>query len=215
MSSEEMEQASGGESAAPGGEDTLLTADAPENDARGDQADGAKESEQGGAQEGAAAEQAKEKAATAEAYELAAPDGYPMDAQALKAFTEHCREAGLSKQQAEKQLSWMKDNYQNWQKQQTAQRKNWREELRADTDFGGSKYDSSLAEARQALARFDEDGQIRAMLNETGYGDHPAVAKIFARVGRALAEDKAVGKKAAEGKRIPLEDRLYSGWTIK
>lgn len=199
--SEEMEQASGSESAAPGGEDTLLTADAPENEARGDQADGAKESEQ----EGAVAEQA---------YELAAPDGYPMDAGALKAFTEHCRAAGFSKEQAEKQLSWMKDNYQNWQKQQAAQRKNWREELRADKDFGGSKYDASLAEARQALARFDEDGQIRAMLDKTGYGDHPAIAKIFARVGRALAEDKAVGKNAGAGKRPSLEDRLYSGWKV-
>lgn len=209
---EEMEQASGSESAVAVGESTLLTADAPENEKRDEQTEQAKESAKGG-QEGAAGEQGKEKAED-DAYELVVPDGYPMDAQALRTFTAHCREAGLSKAQAEKQLSWMHTNYQNWQEQQTAQRKSWREELLADKNFGGDKYDASLAEARQALARFDDDGRIRAMLEQTGYGDHPAVVSIFARVGRALAEDKVVGKDKSQGKLAPLEDRLYPGWKV-
>lgn len=212
--SEDVDQASGVETAENVGNSTVMTADVPENADHGEQTDGAKESGQAGKQEGAASEQATAKAATAEAYELTAPEGYPMDAQTLKAFTEHCRAAGFSKEQAEKQLGWMKDNYQNWHEQQTAQRKSWREELRADKDFGGDKYDASLAEAKKALATFDEGGQIRAMLDETGYGDHPAVVRIFTRVGRALAEDKVMKKNDGVRERSLLEDRLYPDWKV-
>lgn len=216
--SDELDQATGGDTAGPGGEETLLTAEAPTNG--GGEGQTGKEGDSGTPASAAKGEAPSEtgekdsKPAEPEPYELTAPDGYPMGADALKAFTDHCRAAGFSKEQAEKQLDWMKGNYQRWQEEQVTQRKSWREELRADKDFGGDKYDASLAEARQALAQFDDGGQIRAMLNETGYGDHPAVVRIFARVGRALAEDNAIGKSDGGGKKSPLEDRLYPGWKV-
>lgn len=207
--SEDLEQATGDETAETGGGETLLTAETPKNEGQGGQT--AKEDESDTAASSSKGEVANEKSGKAggsEPYELTAPEGYPMDAGALKAFTEHCRAAGFSKEQAEAQLAWMQGNYQRWQEQQAAQRKSWREELRADKEFGGDKYGISVTEAQQGLAEFDKDDKIKTMLRETGYGDHPDVIRIFARVGRALAEDRIHGQGGGQSMK-PLEDRMY------
>lgn len=54
-----------------------------------------------------------------------------------------------------------------------------------------------MADAQRALATFDQSGTVSKMLAETGYGNNPDVLRIFARVGRALGEDKLIGKAAA------------------
>ena len=65
-----------------------------------------------------------------------------------------------------------------------------------------------LHSGKKALSVFDENGDVRRMLEETGYGDNPAVIRVFARIGRAMAEDRFVsGKPARED--LPLEERLY------
>lgn len=149
------------------------------------------------------------KAAEPEAYELTAPDGYPMSEGDLKALNGLCKEAKLSKAQGEAVLKYLHGNYTSWQEGQAAQVKKWAEEARADKEFGGDKFDANVADARRGLATFDTDGSIRAMLEETGYGNHPAVLKIFARVGKALGEDKLVGVGGNAREDKPLEDRLW------
>lgn len=143
-----------------------------------------------------------------EPFELTAPDGYPINDAGLKGLNDLCKTAKLTKEQGEAVMQYMAGNYSTWQEQQQAQGKAWIEEFKADKDFGGDKFDSSVAEAQKALATFDESGDVRAMLAETGYGNNPAVLRIFARVGRALGEDKLPGMSGgAEDK--PLEDRFY------
>lgn len=151
---------------------------------------------------------AQARPAEPEAYELKAPEGYPINDDALKNLNALCRDAKLSKAQGEAVLKYLHGNYTSWQEGQAAQVKKWAEEARADKEFGGDKFDTNVADARRGLATFDTDGSIRAMLEETGYGNHPAVLKIFARVGKALGEDRLeAGGNAREDK--PLEDRLW------
>lgn len=146
-----------------------------------------------------------------EPFELTAPDGYPINDAGLKGLNDLCKSANLSKEQGEAVLKHMAGNYAAFQEQQQAQGKAWIEEFKADKDFGGDKFDASLADAKKALATFDEGGTVSKMLLETGYGNNPAVLKIFARVGRALGEDKLPGMSGgAEDK--PLEERMYANW---
>lgn len=154
--------------------------------------------------EGADSEKPKEP----EPYELTASDGYPINEAGLKGLNDLCKAANLNEEQGKAVLAHMAGNYAAFQEQQQAQGKAWIEEFKADKEFGGDKYDVSVAEAQKALATFDEDGTVSKMLQETGYGNNPAVLKIFARVGRALGEDKLPGMSGgAEDK--PLWDRLY------
>lgn len=154
--------------------------------------------------EGAGATKPKEQ----EPFELTAPEGYPINEAGLKGLNDLCKSANLTKEQGEAVLQHMAGNYAAFTEQQQAQGKAWIEEFKADKDFGGDKFDASLADARKALATFDDSGTVSKMLLETGYGNNPAVLKIFARVGRALGEDKLPGMSGgAEDK--PLEERFY------
>ncbi|MCR5564004.1 MAG: hypothetical protein K6F46_11705 [Desulfovibrio sp.] len=150
------------------------------------------------------------KPAEPEYFELtAAPDGYPITDADMKKLNEMCKEAKLTKEQGEVVLKYMHGNYTAYQESQAAQLKKWVEEAKADKEFGGDNFDENVADAKRGLATFDTDGSIRAMLEETGYGSNPAVLKIFARVGKALGEDRLVGSSGKKQDEKPLEDRLW------
>lgn len=180
------------------GGDTLLTSTDDEGDAP-------KEAEDGKGEEGPE----KGELGKPEPYEIEAPEGYPITPENLKSLNAHFNELGLTKEQAEKALAYRAEQYAAFQASQQAQRKSWITEIQADKEYGGEKFKETVADAKRALAQFDEGGTIRTLLEETGYGDNPAIIKVFAKVGRAMAEDKIVGKGGAGGKK-PLAERLYS-----
>lgn len=66
-------------------------------------------------------------------------------------------------------------------------REGWVSSLKADKDFGGSNFEANVALGRRAVAYGGDE--LKAFLNETGAGDHPAVVKFLAKVGKALGED--------------------------
>lgn len=148
----------------------------------------------------------------AAAYTLTAPEGYPISEGALKGLNEVCKSANLNEEQAKAVMAYMQGNYTSFVAQQQeamqAQAKAWIGEFQADKEFGGDKFNASLADAQRALATFDEGGTVSKMLEETGYGNNPEVLRIFARVGRALGEDKLIGK-GGGAEQKPLEDRMY------
>ena len=180
------------------GGDTLLTSTAEEGDAQ-------KEAEDGKGTEGSE----KDEPGKPEPYEIEAPEGYPITPENLKSLNAHFNELGLTKEQAEKALAYRAEQYAAFQASQQAQRKSWITEIQADKEYGGEKFKETVADAKRALAQFDEGGTIRTLLEETGYGDNPAIIKVFAKVGRAMAEDKIVGNGGAGGIK-PLAERLYS-----
>lgn len=146
------------------------------------------------------------------AYELTAPEGYPISGGALKGLNEMCMSANLSEEQGKAVMAYMQGNYTTalaaQQQAMQAQAKTWIGEFQADKEFGGDKFNASVADAQRALLTFDQGGTIGRMLKETGYGNNPDVLRIFARVGRALGEDRLVGKGGGAEDR-PLEDRMY------
>lgn len=75
----------------------------------------------------------------------------------------------------------------------------WEEASRNDPDFGGEKLNENLAIANRALEAYDPQGEIRAMLTETGYGNHPALVRFFLAIGRDLSPDRMVGAGGAAG----------------
>ena len=68
----------------------------------------------------------------------------------------------------------------------------WEEARRNDPDFGGEKLQENLAIANRALEAYDPQGTIRAMLAETGYGNHPDLIRFMVAIGRDLSPDRMV-----------------------
>lgn len=183
---------------------TLLTSK-PGEGVNGNQDAGSTDGKDGNAEAG-------KEGAEAVAYTLTAPEGYPISDGALKGLNEVCKAENLNEKQANAVMAYMKGNYTSFMAQQQeamqAQAKTWIGEFQADKEFGGDKFNASLADAQRALATFDESGTVSKMLAETGYGNNPEVLRIFARVGRALGEDKLIGN-GGGAEQKPLEDRLY------
>lgn len=75
----------------------------------------------------------------------------------------------------------------------------WEAASRADPEFGGEKLQENLAIANRALEAYDPQGTIRAMLAETGYGNHPDLIRFMLAIGRDLSPDRMVGAGAAGG----------------
>lgn len=85
-------------------------------------------------------------------------------------------------------------------KQHADQVSKWEAEARADKDIGGAKFDESVATAVKGLDAVADDA-FRALLNETGLGNHPAVIRTFHKVGQQIADAPVVrGTQPAGGK---------------
>lgn len=75
----------------------------------------------------------------------------------------------------------------------------WEAASRNDPDFGGEKLAENLAIANRVFEAYDPQGEIRAMLVETGYEKHPALVRFFLAIGRDLSPDRMVGAGGAGG----------------
>lgn len=148
-----------------------------------------------------------------EDYELAASEDFPMPEENLKSFSAACREAGLTRAQAERILGWHKGQYQETQAFAAQQEKQvldgWNREILADRDFGGRNYKATVADARRALQAFDPDGELRAFLRESKYQFNPTVIRAAARVGRMMGEHGLVAQNGEGKEEKPLEERMY------
>ena len=102
---------------------------------------------------------------------------------------------------------------QRWEQQVAA----WREEVERDPALGGANLAASVARAQLALDRFDPDRSIGRLLEQSGYGNHPAILRFFNRMADALMEDSPASGLAGQAGGVlpPLEDRMYAGWSSR
>ena len=173
------------------------------NSGEGDNPEGEGKQEGGKTAEELAAEKgAKEKAdkeaaekdkkpAAPEKYEFTPPEGQELDANALAVFEPIAKELGLSQEQAQKLV----DIYPQIQQQQaeawSKQVSDWGEQVKADKEIGGDKFNASVGAAQRALDQFGNP-ELREYLNASGLGNHPALVRFCAKVGKAMAEDSFV-----------------------
>jgi|TARA_R100001530_G_C4315207_1_gene154152 hypothetical protein len=85
-----------------------------------------------------------------------------------------------------------------------AQMSAWIDTVKADKEMigdTGDKLPANLAIAKKGMEGLKVDG-LGEILNETGYGNHPAIVKAFYRIGKSISEDSfrvgGVGKDTSE-----------------
>lgn len=135
-----------------------------------------------------------------DSYELKAPDGY--EQAQLEQFSELAKGLGLNNEQAQKLLDQQAEQKQQFEasaldsfKELTAQ---WEEQAKADSEIGGEKFERSLQYADKALTQFATP-EFKQILNDSGYGNHPEMVRIFARIGQKLSEDNMVADEQRKG----------------
>ncbi len=134
-----------------------------------------------------------------DSYDLAAPDGLTLDADAVAMATPVFRELGLSNDDANKLMPvaarWAQKIQDDTNRailgQVQADRKAWLDAAQADPETGGNNWAGTLAHAARALDQlgFAKGSPFRILLNDSGLGNHPEMIRAFAKVGQAIGED--------------------------
>ncbi len=144
------------------------------------------------------ADQAAEQPAAVEYEPFVVPEGVTTDEDVLGEFKGIAKELKLSQTDAQR-LADVGIKMQ--QKQAEAYRQTqtqWIESSKSDKEFGGVALQENLGIARKAMEAFATP-ELRDLLNQTGFGNHPELIRHFVRVGKAISEDGRVvsGTKAA------------------
>lgn len=138
---------------------------------------------QGTAQEGASQPQAGEPV-----YEFEMPEGIDLDKEAADQFVALAKEAKLPPDVAKKIVDLEVGRLQRAIEAHTKTVESWVEAVKADKEIGGEKFDQNIAAVRRVVDSFG-DADLKAVLNQTGLGSHPALVKFAWRISKALSED--------------------------
>ena len=130
--------------------------------------------------------------ADAKPYEIKAPEGAAFDSEVLKAYSDIANELKLPQEAAQKVLEKIAPKMQERAQQQVQKvHTEWIESAKSDKEFGGDKLSENLAVAKKALDQFGSK-ELRALLDESGLGNHPEIIRAFYRAGKAISEDSFV-----------------------
>jgi hypothetical protein len=130
-------------------------------------------------------------------YDLKAPAGF--DAAALPKIAEVAQAYGLTAAAAQKLLD---DTHANQVKGRAdadaalaKQKAEWHDAIKADKEYGGDKFAASLQRAQKVVGEIDAKiaPGLKQILDDSGYGEHPAVVRLFNYLGRENREDTFSG----------------------
>ncbi len=159
--------------------------------------------------EGGQQQQEKKPESAPENYEFKAPEGLTFDDHVIGAFSEVAKELNLPQDQAQKVLDKMAPVMAARQAEQfQAARIEWAETAKTDKEFGGENLAENLGTAKKALDAFATP-ELRALLEQSGLGNHPEVIRVFYRAGKAISEDRFVTGQAGKTNQADAR-RLYS-----
>lgn len=134
------------------------------------------------------------------------PDGVKLDATEVTDLQTYAKTHNLTQEQAQalvdRTLKTRGDTEASViAKQQEAVKQlatDWKTQTQADKEIGGDNLTATLATAVKARDAFGSPELIR-ILNDSGMGNHPEVVRFFAKVGKAMSEDKFVQGSANSG----------------
>tara|TARA_R110000744_G_scaffold380326_3_gene500750 strand:+ start:15906 stop:16604 length:699 start_codon:yes stop_codon:yes gene_type:complete len=120
------------------------------------------------------------------------PEGMTLDAVMLEQAMPLFKEAGVNQEQSQKLLDLYATKMQEAEQGKldtfNQLRQDWVKQSKSDSDFGGDKFDESIASAKAALDKFGTPA-LSKLLDDFGVGDHPEMIRFMVSVGRLTQED--------------------------
>jgi hypothetical protein len=134
------------------------------------------------------------------------PQGYDLteivpaeyDQTVVDQFKKKAHESGMSEDAVKKMAAWYRElETANIKKMEDArQQQSGMGILQLKQEFG-LNFDREVNNARKALEAYT-DSNFRKYMDESGLGNHPALVKAFAKIGRELSEDRLVQSETAQ-----------------
>jgi hypothetical protein len=118
--------------------------------------------------------------------EFKTPEGEAIKGPVIDAFTEMAKGQKWTQEVASEHLGKLS---QSMRDARTAMAAGWEKELRADKDFGGSKFDENLGLVKGAIERIGGADYLK-FLAESGLEREPKTMKAWLKVASAISADK-------------------------
>jgi hypothetical protein len=141
-----------------------------------------------------------------EVYEFKSPEGSALDGEGLAAFGEFAKGQNMTQEAAQGLLDALAPALAARQQARVAETvTTWAEDAKADKEYGGAKFEVSMATAEKALTQFGTP-EFVGFLRESGLANHPEMIRTFLKVGQAISEDTLV-----VGQARPEADKSFTG----
>ena len=156
-------------------------------------------------------DEGEEKDGVPDEYKFEAPEGMEVNEEALTQFAETAKELQLSQAQYQSLIEYDLQRQADAAKAMSDQYNNrvaeWATEAKADKTIGGEALDENLGLAKRAIETFGDDDLAQIMAAPSvenpdglGLGNHPAMIRLFYRVGKSISESSLVtGDSKVEG----------------
>lgn len=149
-----------------------------------------------------------------EKYELKLEEGSKLDPSYVEKFSAFAKEKKMTQEQAQEFLarehtavqSYYDQQLQNFEKTKEA----WKQQTISDPEIGGEKFNENVELAHRALKQFGSENFIKE-IDATGYGNHPELVRVFARIGKMMSESKMVIPGTQSGGTREMSDVFYGG----
>lgn len=147
-------------------------------------------------------------------YDLKLAEGAMLDQAYVEQFSQFAKENKLTQEMAQgflnREQNLLNSYVQKQQQEFEATQKAWVAEIEKDPEIGGEKLKENVELAHRALKQFGSE-KFLSELEQTGYGNHPELVRVFAKIGQLIKEDKMVSPNANSGGTRTLEDVFYGG----
>ncbi len=124
-------------------------------------------------------------------YNFTLPEGFTADEELTGELKTLAKENGFSPEVAQKiadlGVKMQQKQAEAWQTQVDQ----WAEQVKADKELGGEKFNENISLAKQALDKFGGQ-ELKDLLQSTGFGNHPAIVKAFYNIGKSVSNDSLV-----------------------
>ncbi len=139
-------------------------------------------------------------------YEFKQPEGQPLEESVLDAFKTSARELNLTNDGAQSILDSVLPKIEEAAKEKLdGMRAEWKQLAKNDSEFGGDAFEQNCAIANTALDRFCSD-EMKSLLIESGFADHPAFVRAFWQIGKAISEDTILSGRPGLTAEADLDD---------
>lgn len=146
-----------------------------------------------------------------EKYDLKAPDSADIDATVIERIAAHAKSRGLSQEQAQSTLELVADEVAKHNDANAAAYKakveEWKTFTNSDPVLGKNRDErrAAVTRGRAVLDKFgearpDDAKELREFLDSSGFGEHRAVVRLFAWLGKAAGEGQLVTGNAADSR---------------
>ena len=124
--------------------------------------------------------------------DFAMPEGVEVDSALLEQAVPMFKDLGLTQEQAQKLVDFQAGQVQAGSEKAAddfnQMMTQWQTDAKNDNEFGGDKFDESVAIARAAVDKFGTP-ELKELLVSHGVGNHPEMIRFMLNVGKLTLED--------------------------